>query len=139
MTQATKHNTLKLKHILIGICGILLLSLYFFWNPTEVSFFPSCPFYGITGLHCPGCGSQRALHELLHFNIIGAIGHNILWVIGFGIVGYNLVLPQINSIFKKSYYNYIHHPKTPIYLFIIILLFWILRNIDRYPFTLLAP
>ena len=27
--------------------------------------FPACPLHALTGLNCPGCGTQRALHALL--------------------------------------------------------------------------
>ncbi|WP_185816802.1 DUF2752 domain-containing protein [Hymenobacter metallilatus] len=32
----------------------------------------------LTGLHCPGCGTQRALHALLHGRMRAAAGHNLL-------------------------------------------------------------
>ena len=43
--------------------GLLLLYLY---NPAEHRFFIPCVFRAATGLKCPGCGMQRALHLLLH-------------------------------------------------------------------------
>ena len=43
--------------------------------------FPACPFHALTGLLCPGCGSQRALHDLLHGLIGEAFRHNALLVI----------------------------------------------------------
>ena len=47
---------------LIIILGFAVL--YYFFNPSVERFFPSCPFYTATGWQCPGCGSQRAIHEL---------------------------------------------------------------------------
>ncbi|QKX07209.1 DUF2752 domain-containing protein [Aquimarina sp. TRL1] len=127
------------KHIYIGIGVILLLSLYYLYNPLESNIFPKCPFYCLTGLHCPGCGSQRAMHQLLHFNIIETINHNALYILGITVILYNFGIQFVNKYFQKKYYNYIHHPKTPLIIGIIVILFWILRNIDVYPFTFLAP
>jgi hypothetical protein len=39
---------------------------------------PRCPLHQLTGLWCPGCGSQRALHALLHGHVGSAIGLNVL-------------------------------------------------------------
>ncbi|MDE7125963.1 MAG: DUF2752 domain-containing protein [Muribaculaceae bacterium] len=33
---------------------------------------PRCVFKAITGYDCPGCGSQRAFHALLHGNVYEA-------------------------------------------------------------------
>ena len=47
----------------MAIAGLLLLYLY---NPADVNLFPVCFFKYVTGLQCPGCGMQRAIHQLMH-------------------------------------------------------------------------
>src|SRR5690606_32381537 len=32
-----------------------------------------CPVHGVTGGFCPGCGSTRAVHELLHGDVAGSL------------------------------------------------------------------
>ncbi len=39
-----------------------------------------CPLHAVTGLYCPGCGTLRALYDLLHGDMAGALGHNVLTV-----------------------------------------------------------
>ncbi|HVV70051.1 MAG TPA: DUF2752 domain-containing protein, partial [Verrucomicrobiae bacterium] len=39
-----------------------------------------CIFHQTTGLLCPGCGSLRALHQLLHGNWVAAFHYNALLV-----------------------------------------------------------
>jgi hypothetical protein len=56
-----------------GACAIL-----FFFKPGHQGFYPVCHFHALTGLHCPGCGSLRALHELMHGNFITALHLNAL-------------------------------------------------------------
>ena len=34
--------------------------------------FPRCPIKAVTGFDCPGCGSQRAFHALLHGDVAAA-------------------------------------------------------------------
>lgn len=60
--------------LLAGVAGTIL----FFFNPSEHGFYPICYFHSITGLNCPGCGSLRALHQLLHGHILEAARCNVL-------------------------------------------------------------
>src|SRR5580693_9291812 len=43
--------------------GAVLLELF---DPATSGIFPPCPFRYLTGWYCPGCGSLRAIHQLLH-------------------------------------------------------------------------
>jgi hypothetical protein len=61
--------------VLLG--GLALVALYFRLNPAHYPF-PRCPVNWLTGLHCPGCGTQRALHALLHGRLAEAVGFNLL-------------------------------------------------------------
>ena len=123
----------SIKKISIGIATLSLLSLYFLYNPSEFHFFPECPFHKLTGFHCPGCGSQRAIHDLAHLRILDAIGHNLIMVFtltfGVGLYLYS----------QEKFYKLVYHPKAPWIIFGIIVLFWILRNLNFSPFHYLAP
>lgn len=70
-----------------------LLVLYFF-NPARHGFYPFCVFYKTTGLLCPGCGSLRAIHQLLHGNLVEALRLNAFFVLALpfaGWVGFRLI------------------------------------------------
>lgn len=54
--------------ILLPLVGIL----YFIFDPAESRLAPKCMFHMLTGWECPGCGSQRMLHALLHGDLQGA-------------------------------------------------------------------
>lgn len=55
--------------------------IFFVFDPTKVPMFPQCIFHQVTGLDCPGCGAQRALHQLLHGNLIAALRLNAMFVL----------------------------------------------------------
>lgn len=63
--------------LLTGIAAVLLAVL-FLLDPVQHSFYPVCPFHKLTGLNCPGCGSTRAMHEMLHGHILAALRCNAL-------------------------------------------------------------
>lgn len=52
-----------------------VLTIYYVADPSTAHM-PQCTFKLITGLDCPGCGSQRALHALLHGHIAEAMAFN---------------------------------------------------------------
>ena len=54
------------------------------WDPATTAWFPSCPFYAITGWLCPLCGSLRAVHALLHGAPLAAFTFNPLTMAGLG-------------------------------------------------------
>jgi hypothetical protein len=130
------------KYILIGLgvlSGVGLVFVYYKINPAGQDWIPKCPFHSTTGLHCPGCGSQRALHDFLHGNIIEGFRHNFLMGLGIMVLLYKLFIILRTKFFNYNQNNVLLSPKTPWVILTLIIVFWILRNIPLYPFTLLAP
>ncbi|KFN49210.1 DUF2752 domain-containing protein [Arenimonas composti] len=62
-----------------GLAGALLLRQLDPNTPGGV--LPPCPFFVITGIYCPGCGTTRALHALAHFDVAAALAMNPLLVL----------------------------------------------------------
>ena len=57
------------------VCGAATL-LVAAVDPHEAGHYPTCPSLLITGWYCPGCGSLRAVHDLAHGNVAGAMDMN---------------------------------------------------------------
>lgn len=66
-----EHRSLIVRSTAGSVAAALLL-LYFFVDPATSRWVPKCPTKMIAGVSCPGCGSQRLLHALLHGDIAGA-------------------------------------------------------------------
>ncbi len=62
-----------------AVIGLYAVILYV-RDPAQGGF-PMCPFRWLTGWECPGCGSQRAMHDLMHGRVAEAFGHNAMLVI----------------------------------------------------------
>ena len=107
------------------------------FNPSETEIFPPCPFFWMTGLYCPGCGSLRAVHELFHGNFISALSLNPLLIISLPLIA---VYTCLKTYHKKIKFNAFTLNLQFYYVIIlIILLYWLLRNIPSYPFIFLSP
>lgn len=109
----------------------ILAILYKTYNPNGNIYFPKCPFRELTGLKCPGCGSQRAIYYLLNFDILNAIKENVILVLSIPYILTGLVFDTL----KKPNENVLKWRKVlfgqkAIFLILtIIIAFWILRNI----------
>lgn len=129
----------RLKTITIIGSGIIGLIFLYAFNPSASNFYPPCPFHALTGLHCPGCGSLRALHQLLHGHVFTAFGLNPLMVLTLPFLGYAFLSYFLERLTGVSLPR-IFIPASWIWVYLCaVLLFWVLRNIPSYPFLLLAP
>jgi len=118
----------------------VLVLLYFFVSPVYGRYFPKCIFYSTTGLHCPGCGSQRAIAALLHGDVLLAIHNNLLAIAMLPFLLYSLVALLINTFSEKKIQQKIFY--SPLFvktILVAVIVFTVLRNIPYYPFNLLAP
>src|SRR3974390_2973253 len=73
--------------LLLGGLGIVLLRVY---DPATAGIFPACPVHYFTGWYCPGCGSLRAIHQLLHGNLQAAWAMNPLAMVLLPFLSYGL-------------------------------------------------
>jgi hypothetical protein len=113
-------------------CAIL-----FCFDPTQYHFYPTCIFHQTTGLLCPGCGSLRALHQLLHGHLVTAFRFNPVLVVSLPLLAGFAVLYSL----KKQRCE----PARPLFtsrwlwaMGIIFLAFSIWRNLPGAP-TLITP
>lgn len=89
---------------IIGIAIVIVLGIfiYFSFNPEDYPF-PQCPFRLLTGYKCPGCGSQRAMHQLLHLNIAKAFSYNALLVLAIPFLAFLLLADILRYRYPKLY------------------------------------
>lgn len=55
-------------------------------DPNRGGHYPTCPLLAITGIYCPFCGGLRAVHDLTHFDLGGALDRNPVVVIALPIL-----------------------------------------------------
>ena len=136
-------HSYSIKILIIALIGLAFggfLYFYYSFNPTQHSFFIPCPFKYTTGYDCPGCGSQRAIHQLLHLNIGAAFRLNPLLVLSLPLLIIGLGIKVWNYLFETTYRMKLFYSNVFVYgFFLTTILFWVFRNIPYYPFILLAP
>ena len=121
--------------ILIIAAGAVLL-LYFFVEPKN-GILPKCFFHELTTLYCPGCGVQRSFHALLNGHILTAIDYNLLFILFLPLIFYFILAFTWGK--KHATSSFIYRPVFSFTVLIVVVSFWILRNIPFTPFSWLAP
>ncbi|PWU20258.1 MAG: DUF2752 domain-containing protein [Verrucomicrobia bacterium] len=66
--------------LMSALPAMIAAAVLFLFDPSQHSFYPTCLLHRVTGLLCPGCGSLRALHQLLNGHVVAAIHFNALLV-----------------------------------------------------------
>lgn len=100
-----------------------------------------CNIKTLTGLECPGCGGQRALHFLLHGHILTAMRYNLFFVLAMPFLAVFYIRFVQVYILKQDRFlkSFVFSTYFAYGLLIAVLLFFILRNIPIEPFIYLAP
>jgi hypothetical protein len=106
----------------------------FIFEPGRTGLFLTCPFRALTGFTCPGCGSTRGLHHLLHGDPVAAFQLNPLFVMGLPFMLYALIRYSNAVISRRPLKANQLQPKYIWVLFVAVLSFWIFRNTPWYPF-----
>ena len=115
--------------IVLVIAALLLFGfIYYALDPSASALFPKCAFHSLTGYKCPGCGSQRAVHALLHGHVAAAFGHNALLFIVVPWIALCL-FAEGQRLRNPRLYARLNAPLLVWLLLALVLLWWLLRNI----------
>ncbi|MEA2162834.1 MAG: hypothetical protein QOK37_961 [Thermoanaerobaculia bacterium] len=113
--SATLTRTLGVLAAVVAAGGLAILYRF---DPETVHFFPRCVFHQLTGLQCPGCGTTRALHHLLHGDVAGAFHYNAML----------FVVAPFGAIASTSR-RFATHPITGWSAVIVTVVWWVGRNV----------
>ena len=126
-------------YIVVGFLAIVGAAVLYVLDPREPGNYPVCPFLGLTGYHCLGCGTLRALHQILHGSPISALGYNLLTVLSLPLLAYSFVAGAMRAFRAPSPAPIFLHPKLIRALVFVVAAFWVSRNIPIEPLAVLAP
>jgi hypothetical protein len=119
----------RLYRILLIASGAIAIALLYSFDPSSTTGFLPCPFRSITGFLCPGCGAQRALHDLLHGRIAEAFHHNAALVIALPVLGLQWMVPQLFQMERR----FVHDNRIVFFWLVAVILWGVGRNL--FPFA----
>lgn len=116
---------------MIVACATLLYA----FDPASSAFFPSCPLHAWAGWLCPGCGTLRAMHALVHGHVLAALHDNLLATLTVPLAAALTLTPRGDSISTDR-----RIPPAAILVGVgLMVTFGILRNIPGQMFDWVRP
>ena len=99
--------------------------------------FLPCMFRAFTGYFCVGCGLTRALHALVHGDVLRALALNPVGL--FALACVPLMTLWSAGWQPRALQPAMRYVMEPRLWLVLLPAYWIARNLPWYPFTLLAP
>ena len=130
-SNQTKRRVVIAAALLVAVASLVILRRF---EPTDSSFFPKCVLHQWTGLHCPGCGTTRALSALAHGQLWNAMRSNPLLIVG-GPIIFALIWFQR----KRERSGGLASPRLCWTLFAVVVIYFIARNVPSPDRSWLAP
>lgn len=112
--------------ILLMVIGVAVV--YFVFDPSSTGWFPKCAIYQLTGYKCPGCGSQRMLHALLHADLTTAFRYNAFLLTLFPVLLVLLLWSGWQKWMSRKWADFTVNALVFLFLLTTIL-WWALRNV----------
>ena len=126
----------RLTALLIWVTLAAGATYIYIFEPGKTGFFPGCPFRALTGFSCPGCGSTRGLHCLLHGDLLTAFELNPLLVLSLPFLLYALLRYTNAAVRGTAISPHQLNGKYIWALLVVIMSFWVFRNTPLYPFPI---
>jgi len=121
--------TLKLRILSVSVVAAAGAWVLYNFAPTAYGFYPPCVFRMLTGLQCPGCGTTRALHHLLHGRFEEAFRLNPMLFVLMAVA-----LFALPSVLRGRQPGFLMKPWFAWTAFAVLTSYWIVRNTPLYPF-----
>lgn len=119
-----------------GLGAATAATVLAFVDPAQQRVAPPCIVHAFTGLECPGCGSTRAVHELLNGNPLAALDLNPLVILAAPLLVWCFVAwlagratPLAGRVARRGWL---------VALVMVVVAYGVVRNVDVAPFAYLA-
>ena len=107
--------------VLVALGAFLLLR----FPPEVYAIYPVCPVWRVFHVQCPGCGATRALADLLHGDLRGALRQNALTSVLLPLLGFFLVERSLFPARRRTFTD----EHIAVALLLVALVFGVVRNL----------
>jgi hypothetical protein len=119
--------------IAVGIGAVVAAVWVWARDPSTSGGFLSCPFHAVTGLDCPGCGTTRGMHDLLHGDVAAALDHNLLLLVAVPLAAATYVA-WVRRSWTGGGTRLVLSRGVLVAVVVLGVTFWVVRNLPGVPF-----
>lgn len=120
---------LLVKKTLVFCLLVGLAWVFYQVDPERSAWVPKCPFYYATGWQCPACGTQRAIHQLLHLHLREAVAYNAFLFVSFPYLALLIGTECAGKEKKQTRLGAFCHDRRVVCTYLaLIIVWWIGRN-----------
>lgn len=125
----------------VGSIGMLISGavIIYLVNPMSTRLIPPCPFLWATNCYCPGCGAARGFHALARGDFGAAFGYNPLLMLALPVLSYVYLSFLSGEFFGRRLPAPTGLQTWTWVIPVVLVVYWIARNLPWEPFTYLAP
>jgi uncharacterized protein DUF2752 len=113
---------------ILGVALFFIAAVLYQFDPAVVRVYPRCLLNTATGLECPGCGGTRAVHQLLHGNLLQALRLNALLVTSLPLLALSVILEVRATLFGIARPAVLYRPALGWTIVAVLVLWTIGRN-----------
>lgn len=119
-----------MKKLLILTVLLGLIAVFYRVDPAQSLWIPKCPVYQWTGFQCPACGTQRAIHQLLHFHFKEAFAYNPFLFVSLPYLAALTASERGERGKMRSLLRKFCHDRRTVYAYLVLIVaWWIGRNL----------
>jgi hypothetical protein len=133
MATFERHQTRRRGHPLLAPGAVVAAAAAFAAfvgavDPNEPGHYPTCPWLSLTDTYCPGCGSLRMIHALVHGDVAEAFGRNPFAFAMLPVLGYMWAAWSYRRLRGRSRARVLHPGLIWLFL-VVVIAFWVVRNL----------
>ena len=127
----------RLKEVVRPVAQVLLIGIAYFVFIKITGWMIPCPIRLVTGKYCPGCGLSRMLLAMLRFDFKAAFLANRFLFFLMPVILIYALIKAVRYIKTGKKEQTVTEQIAVFLVFILTLIFWVLRNMEAFSF--LAP
>lgn len=107
-------------------------------NPTAPgNVLPPCPTKALLGIDCPGCGSLRMIYSVMHANFDAALRYNAVGLLALPLFVWSWGAWTVGRWRGRPVRSWHHWRWAPLVTLVVMVLWWVMRNLPFAPFAAL--
>ncbi|NNG96403.1 DUF2752 domain-containing protein [Gordonia araii NBRC 100433] len=98
---------------------------------------PTCPTKSLLGIVCPGCGAMRMIYSVMHGDLGAAVAYNAVGLVALVLLIWSFAAYCARLWTGRRWRTWQHFRYSSMTILVVVLVWFVIRNIPIAPFTAL--